>query len=133
MVLHRNLPPRKLGELLDRGSTVGFTLQDAQFPQGGEPRSNHSPQETNMAMFGDSIDENMDLMRELLGNCTHGQKERAKRIAMQIETVVASIQKDNQKDGAAGLGLAFAVMFIAQNLVKEGSIREDGPRIQLLS
>lgn len=82
--------------------------------------------------FGDSIDGNLETIRELLGNSTPGQKERAKRIAMKIEKVVAGIQKDNQSDGASGLGLAFAIFYIAQNLVQAGSVREDGPRIQLL-
>lgn len=83
--------------------------------------------------FGDSIEDNMALIRELMGNCTAGQKERAKRIALKIEEVVVAIQKDNQKDGAAGLGLSFAIFYTAQNLVQAGSVTEDGPRIQLLS
>lgn len=83
--------------------------------------------------FGDSIDDNLTLVKELLGNCTQGQKERAKRVAMKIEKAVIAIQKDNQKDGAAGIGLTFAIMLIAQNLVKNDSVQEDGPRIHLLS
>lgn len=83
--------------------------------------------------FGDSIDDNLDLIKELLGNCTAGQKERAKRVAVKIEKTVLAIQKDSAKDGASGIGLAFAIMLIAQNLVKNDSVQEDGPRIQLLS
>lgn len=85
------------------------------------------------AKFGDSIDSNLDLIKELLGNCTNGQKERAKRVAMRIERTLIAIQKDSAGDPAAGIGLAFAVMLTAQNLVKEDSVVEDGPRIQLLS
>lgn len=83
--------------------------------------------------FGDSISGNLETIRELLGNSTPQQIDRAKRIAMKIEKVVAGIQKDNQRDGAAGLGVAFAMFYISQNLVQAGSVREDGPRIQLLS
>lgn len=83
--------------------------------------------------FDDSISNNLETIRELLGNSTPAQVDRAKRIAMKIEDVVARIQKDNAKDPAAGLGLAFAMFFISQNLVQGGSVREDGPRIQLLS
>lgn len=84
--------------------------------------------------FGDSIDANLELMKELLGNCTEHQKERAKRCASKIEDVLLRIQKDNGKDAAAGLGVAFAVMLIAQNLVQEGAVNEDGKgRIHLLS
>lgn len=83
--------------------------------------------------FSDSIDENMELLPQLLGNMTPGQKERAKRAAMSVEKTVLALQKDGKNDPAIGLGLCFAVMLIAQNLVKGGSVREDGPRIQLLS
>lgn len=83
--------------------------------------------------FSDSIDGNLELVKELLGNCTQAQKERAKRIAIQIETTVKAIQKDNPKDPAAGLGLAFAVFYISQNMVQNDTIGEDGPRIHLLS
>lgn len=83
--------------------------------------------------FGDSIDENMDLLKELLGNCTHAQKERAKRAAVKIEKALLAVQKDGKGDAAIGLGLTFAVMLTAQNLVKNESVQEDGPRIQLLS
>lgn len=85
------------------------------------------------ARFGDSIEENLELIQQLLGNCTPGQKERAKRVAIKIEKTILAIQKDNQKDGAAGIGLAFALMMITQNLVKNDSVQEDGPRIHLLS
>lgn len=83
--------------------------------------------------FSDSIDENMETLRQLLGNCTAGQKERAKRIAVKIEKVVLAIQKDSKGDAAGGLGLVFAVMYVAQNMVRNNSVGEDGPRIQLLS
>lgn len=83
--------------------------------------------------FNDSIDANMELIKELLGNCTPGQRERAKRAAVKIEAVVTAIQKDAQGDAANGLGLVFAVMYIAQNMVRNNSVMEDGPRIQLLS
>jgi hypothetical protein len=83
--------------------------------------------------FTDSINENLELIGQLLGNATAEQKNRAKKTAIKIENVVHTIQKDNQKDGAVGLGLAFAVFYIAQNLVESGSHREDGPKIQLLS
>lgn len=83
--------------------------------------------------FSDSIDENMELIRQLIGNLTPGQKERAKRVAVKIEKVALAIQKDGQGDPAGGLGLVFAVMFIAQNMVRNKSVGEDGPRIQLLS
>lgn len=83
--------------------------------------------------FNDSIDENLELIRQLLSNCTPGQIHRAKAVAMKIEKVVRAIQKDSKGDAAGGLGLVFAVMFIAQNMVRNNSVGEDGPRIQLLS
>lgn len=83
--------------------------------------------------FSDSIEENMELVQQLIGNLTAGQKERAKRNAERIVGVIDAIRKDNAKDGAAGIGVAFAVFYVAQNLTKGGTVREDGPRIQLLS
>ena len=83
--------------------------------------------------FNDSINDNLDLIKQLLGNLTPGQKQRAKRVAVKIEEVVSKIQKDHEGDPAGGLGLVFAVMYIAQNMVQNNSVGEDGPRIQLLS
>ena len=83
--------------------------------------------------FTDSINDNLETIQQLLGNATAAQKERAKRTAIKIENVVHAIQKDDPRDGAVGLGLAFAIFYIAQNLVESGSHREDGPKIQLLS
>lgn len=81
--------------------------------------------------FSDSINENLELLQQVLGNATPGQKERAKRVATQISDVVENIRKDGGKDPAAGVGVAFAVMYIAQNMVQGGTVREDGPRIWL--
>src|ERR1700742_1616777 len=83
--------------------------------------------------FNDSINDNLDLIKQLLGNLTPGQKQRAKRVAVKIEEVVSKIQKDHEGDPAGGLGLVFAVMYIAQNMVQNNSVGEDGPRIPLLS
>src|ERR1700748_2435118 len=68
--------------------------------------------------FSDSIHDNLELIKELLGNCTPGQKNRAKLVASRIEEVVKAIQKDNRGEPAAALGLTFAIFYIANEMVE---------------
>lgn len=85
-------------------------------------------------MFSDSIDENIELLRELLGGLPPEHRRMAKRAAVQIENVFTKLQKDNPKNAAVALGAAFAVFLLAQRL---GEAPEQGGSdkqlIQLLS
>lgn len=88
--------------------------------------------------FSDSIDGNLDLLRELLGGMGPGHRERAKRAAVKVEQLIVQLQKDNPRDPAIALGTAFAFFMIAQRLVQGsgdagGAEGGDNPLIQLLS
>lgn len=84
--------------------------------------------------FTDSIDENMEMMRVLLGGMMPEHRRRAKAAAVKIENVWNALIKDNPKDKAVALGAAFAIYALAQRL---GEAAEQGGSdkalIQLLS
>lgn len=84
--------------------------------------------------FTDSIEENVEVLRELLGGCPPGARHRAKRAAVTIEKAFTGLQKDHQSDPAVALGAAFAIYIIAQRLVQAERGTGDGKSmIQLLS
>jgi hypothetical protein len=87
-------------------------------------------------VFSDSIDSNIEVLRELLGGLPPQSRGRAARAASKIEKAVVDLQKDNSSDPAVALGVAFAIYVIAQRLVQasgaEGNGQPDG-LIQLLS
>lgn len=82
-------------------------------------------------MFTDSLNENVETIRELLAGMPATARPRAQRAAVKIEKLVMGITKDNPKDPATGLGVAFAVMLIAQQMVQSQGAGEKS-LIQLL-
>jgi hypothetical protein len=85
-------------------------------------------------MFTDSLSENIEILRELLGGIPPEARRRSKRAAVIIDNVFTGLQKDYPKDPAVALGAAFAVFLIAERLVeaKEQGGSDKG-LIQLLS
>ena len=84
-------------------------------------------------MFTDSIDENLEIIRELLGGIPPSERQRAKRAAVTLENTFTAIAKANPKDPAVGLGAAFAIFILAQRLVQAPSQSDsDKGLIQLL-
>lgn len=85
-------------------------------------------------MFTDSISENIETLRELLGGLPPEARKRAKKAAVTIENVFTGLQKDYPKDPAVALGAAFAVFLLAERLCEapeQGG--SDKGLIQLLS
>lgn len=85
-------------------------------------------------MFVDSIDENIETLRALLGGLPAESRRRAKKAAVAIENVFTQLQKDYPKDAAVALGAAFAVFLLAERLCEapeQGG--SDKKIIQLLS
>ena len=68
-------------------------------------------------MFTDSIENNLETIRELLQGVPPSERNRAKRAAVALEKTVTALIKDNQGHPAVGLGMAFAIYTIAQRLV----------------
>lgn len=85
-------------------------------------------------MFTDSIDGNLETIKELLQNAPERHKGEARAAFRKMEKAVMDITKDAQGSPAIGLGLAFAVFVVAQRLVQSPQ-QGDGERrlIQLLS
>lgn len=85
-------------------------------------------------MFTDSIDENVELLREMLGGLPPEHRRMAKKAAVTIENVFTQLQKDHPKNAAVALGAAFAVFLLAQRLVEAPKQGDSDKRlIQLLS
>lgn len=85
-------------------------------------------------MFTNQIDENVELLKTLLGGLPKEARKRAKKAAVTIENVFTGLQKDYPKDPAVALGAAFAVFLLAERLCdapEQGD--SDKGLIQLLS
>jgi hypothetical protein len=82
-------------------------------------------------MFNDSIENNLEVLRELLIGMPPTSRDKAKRAAVAIEKAWNALHKDNPKDPAVALGAAFAVYTLAQRMLEQKS-ENDGPLIQLL-
>jgi hypothetical protein len=67
-------------------------------------------------MFTDSISENIELLRSLVGGLPPEHRGMAKKAAVSIENVFTRLQKDNPKNPAVALGAAFAVFLLAERL-----------------
>lgn len=85
-------------------------------------------------MFSDSIDENVEILRELLGGISPQHRNRAKKAAVSLENAFTRLQKDYPKDSTVALGAAYAIFMLAQRLVEAPKQGDSDKRlIQLLS
>lgn len=66
--------------------------------------------------FSGDTEADLNLVRELLDGIPPSARLRAKSAAVQIEKVYTGIAKNHPKDPAVGLGLAFAILYIAHEL-----------------
>ncbi len=85
--------------------------------------------------FTDSLDENIEILRELLAGMPPESRRRAQGAAVALENTFHRLQKDHPKDAAVALGAAFAVFKLAERIV-DAPKQGDGPErglIQLLS
>jgi hypothetical protein len=69
--------------------------------------------------FTDSIEGNLDILKELLAGQTQAAHHRAALAAGKIEKVVMAIQRDAGNDAAAGLGMTFAIFLLAARMVEQ--------------
>lgn len=85
--------------------------------------------------FSDSIEENLELIRELLRSVPPGMRNQAKLAAVTIEKAVTGLQRDSQGNQGAALGAAFAIYMIAQRMVEQSQQgeRAGDKLIQLLN
>lgn len=86
-------------------------------------------------MFGDSVEGNLEVVKELLQGMPPSARGRARAAAVAIENTVVGLKKDNSRDPATALGVAFAIFMLSKRLV-EGDTNDQGSGenlIQLLS
>jgi hypothetical protein len=84
-------------------------------------------------MFTDSIEHNLALIEELVQALPLGERNAAKRAAVNMEKVFKDIQRDNQSSKGAAVGTAFAVFTLAKRLTDPSKGSTGGNLIQLLS
>ena len=87
-------------------------------------------------MFSDSIEGNLEIIRELLQGVPPSERGKAKKAAMVVEKAIMAIQKDSRGQPAVGLGMAFAIFLVAQRVVQgtnSGDSEKSSGLIQLLS
>lgn len=85
------------------------------------------------AGFSDSIDANIELLRELIDGLPPSERPYAKRAMVLIGRAVSSIRKDTGGNVAAGMGVALALVMIAKQLLESDEEGERGGLIELLS
>ena len=84
--------------------------------------------------FTDSLKGNIELLQELIGGLPPSKREVAKRAAVMIENTVNKIKRDHgASDPAVGLGMAFAVCMIADQLLEADNEGDRKGLIQLLT
>jgi hypothetical protein len=83
--------------------------------------------------FTDSIDGNIELLRELIGSLPPSKRDVCRRAAAKIENAVNAIKNDHGNDPAVGLGMAFAVCLVAKQLLESDNEGDKEGLIQLLS
>jgi hypothetical protein len=85
--------------------------------------------------FTDNIDHNLQIIQDLLTELPPHARDKVRKIAKRFVDLAEAVRKDYPKDPTAGLGVAFAAHYIAQNLTQKSQDGQDtdSPLIQLLS
>jgi hypothetical protein len=88
-----------------------------------------------MIEFNDSIQNNMEVVRELLAGATADFRKRAQRAAVQIENTIMRIHAGAPADPAVSLGVTFALLKIMALLMEAEKQHAQAGKglIQLLS
>jgi hypothetical protein len=85
-------------------------------------------------MFTDSIDGNLETIRELMQGVPPSERENAKKAAYMVEKVILNLQRDYPKNSAVALGTAFALFMLAQRIVQAPKASDtDKGMVELLS
>lgn len=83
--------------------------------------------------FTDSLNENLELCRELLRGVPPDARHRAKAAAAAVEKVWNDISKSAPRDPAVALGVAFAIFVLAAKVTEVGANAEQPSLVKLLS
>jgi hypothetical protein len=69
--------------------------------------------------FTGQIEEDMNLLSELISGMTPAQQQRARKTGERIMQIVEQIRKDDPRDPAVGVGLAWALLFTAKHMTQD--------------
>jgi len=69
--------------------------------------------------FSDSIEDNLNTLREVIAGMPHGAQVRARKMGEKLVDVITAAMKENPKDPAIGTGVCWAVHFMAQHMTKD--------------
>jgi len=67
--------------------------------------------------FGDSIDENLAVLREVLSQMPLPAKRRARAASVAIEETITRLQRESP-DGATAMGVLLAALVVSQRLIE---------------
>lgn len=84
-------------------------------------------------MFTDSVQGNLDLIKEIINDAPPSAKANAKTAAVRLEQTFNAILKDSPRDPGTRIGLTFAVYMMAQRLVEQEQAGGEQQLIKLLS
>ena len=82
--------------------------------------------------FGDSIENNLHLIEEVIKALPPGERGRAKMACGAFERIFADLRRDYPQSAGVALGSAFAVYSLAQRMIEQGREGDTGGLIQLL-
>lgn len=82
--------------------------------------------------FGDSIENNLHLIEEVVKALPDGERARAKMACGAFERIFSGLRKDYPGSAGVALGSAFAVYSLAQRMIEQGREGDSGGLIQLL-
>lgn len=85
--------------------------------------------------FSDSIEGNLSILQDLISEIPPSAQHKVRVISKKIVDLVGAIRKDHPRDPDAGLAIAFAVHYIAEQMTQktQDGVDTDTPLIQLLS
>lgn len=85
-------------------------------------------------MFTDSIEGNIETIRELLQGIPPSEQQNCRKAAMMVEKTIVALQRDNPKSAAVALGTAYALFILSQRIVNAPKQADkDKGMIELLS
>jgi len=85
--------------------------------------------------FTDSNAANFELVKELVAGMPESAQRRARKAGGQIVDIVEKLKREYPNDPAIAVGAAFAVFFMAENLIQPNgdNVKSDGDTlIQLI-
>jgi hypothetical protein len=69
--------------------------------------------------FSGVVEDDLNTLREIISGMPASAQHRARSIAEKVGKIAEEIKRDNPKDPAAGIGLLFAVLTVADHMTHD--------------